>query len=246
VLTPLFDQSLDFPSNPVFSPDGDRLYYALFGTHEAEILTMDLDGGQTEVLARLAGTWVATRSISRDGRYLAISVYHPESGSDIWYLDLQEGGDARPFLVTDANEYSPVLSPDGRWLAYVSNDGGTYGTYTRRFPGGENKTSVKTGDCSATSVWAPDGKELFLQCDDGENMRVLVATVEPGPPLRLGEPRVLFEGPFVFSSDAGASFNLSPDGSRLLLARRESDYRRADHLVVVQNWHGEVARLTSR
>jgi serine/threonine-protein kinase len=246
VLTPLFDQKLDFPSNPIFSPDGTRVYYALFGTHEAEIMTLDLDGGEPEMLARVTGTWVATRSISRDGRYLAISLYHPETGSDIWYLDLQEGGEARPFLVSAANEYSPVLSPDGRWLAYVSNDGGTYGTYLRRFPGGEGKMTVVTGACTSNSLWAPDSRQLFLQCDSGDSVRVMVASVEPGETLRLGEPQLLFEGPFLASSDTGASFNLSPDGSRLLLARQETEFRRAAQLVVVQHWLNEVERLTSR
>jgi serine/threonine-protein kinase len=245
-LTPLFDQTLDFPSNPVFSADGARIYYALFGTHEVEILTMDLEEGRPEILATLEGTWAATRSISRDGRYLVLSLYHPETGSDIWYLDLQEGGEARPYLVTDANEYSPVLSPDGRWLAYVSTEGGTGGTYLRRFPGGESKMVVKASECNSTSLWSPDGRELFLACDSGPNMRVLMAPVEPGARLELGEAKPLFEGPYLGSSDAGASFNLSPDGSRLLLARREADFRLADHLVVVQDWLTEVERLTSR
>ncbi len=245
-LTPLFDQNLDFPSNPVFSPDGRRLYYARFGTHEAEILSLELDGGEPETLARLTGTWVATRSISSDGRYLALSLYHPETGSDIWYLDLHEGGEARPFLATEANEFSPSLSPDGQWLAYVSTEGGPAGTYLRRFPGGGAKMRVETGQCSSTSLWAPDGREILLECDSDENVKVMAASVEPGPTLRLGEPELLFEGSYFSSSDAGASFSLSPDGSKLLLARRESDIRRASYLVVVQDWLTDVERLTAR
>ena len=145
---------------------------------------------------------------------------------------------ARPFLATSANEDSAVLSPDGRWVAYMSDESGAYEIYVRRFPGGESKQRVST-DGGTTPQWSADGRELFFQAEAGGKM--MVAPVRSEPDLRMGEPRVLFEGSFAGSLGA-ASYAVSRDARRFLMVRLRENPFRASELIVVEHWFEELKR----
>jgi Tol biopolymer transport system component len=95
-----------------------------------------------------------------------------------------------PFLQTEFDEYHPMISPDGRWLAYVSNESGQLEVYGQPFPEGGRKWLISTagGD---EPLWAPDGRELFYR--DGD--KLMVVSVETEPELSPKSPRVLFEAP---------------------------------------------------
>jgi hypothetical protein len=111
----------------------------------------------------------------------------------------------------------------------------------RRFPGGEAKTRVSTGQGFAPQ-WSANGRELFFQAYSGEKM--LAAAVRTAPDLSLETPRLLFEGHFFFGVDAGRAYAVAPDG-RFLMIRGELPGH-ASELVVVQNWFAEIERLAPR
>ena len=97
----------------------------------------------------MPGTYFTYLDLSGDGRFLAFSMIDAKTNSgDIWVLELDASngkGAARPFLDTRWNEFGPAFSPDGGWIAYTSDETGSYEVYLRRFPGGESKKRVSNG-----------------------------------------------------------------------------------------------------
>lgn len=137
-LTRLADYPQDYPTTPVWAPDGRRIFFGTCGTHRGAMVAHDLERNVAgERVLEQVGTYLALCSISRDGRWLVYNVTSKiEDGSDIWVLDLESPGGkeaARPFLATPANEASAMLSPDGQWIAYVSDESGAFDVYVRRF-----------------------------------------------------------------------------------------------------------------
>ena len=241
-LTPLRDEQLDIPTAAVFSADGREVYFARYGTHRGEILAQKLEGGEPRLLGRLDATWIAPYSISRDGRWLVGALYDPKTQGDIWVLDLAAGDPERAastFAAT-GEQVGPALSPDGRWLAYVANDTGSFEVFLQRFPGGESKVRVSSGG-GDMARWSPDGRELYFLSGDGTS--VMAVTVRTDPKLELGAPLKLFDGSFRTQSGTGPSFEPSADGRRFALIKQLKNPNRSVELIVVQNWFSELRRL---
>jgi len=178
-------------------------------------------------------------SWSPDGQTLVYTDLH---GPDIWMLPLT--GEEKPwaFLDTDFEESGAMFSPDGRWLAYMSNETGRDEIYLIPFsitgPGGKRQVSIGGG---AEPVWAPDGQDLFYR--DGDEM--MAVAIETEPELSVGTPRLLFEGrflPVLSGDDPGGSYDISPDGQRFLMIQREEDVVPTE-IIVVLNWFEELKRL---
>ena len=167
---------------------------------------------------------------------LAFTEVHPETSNDIWLLSLPERT-ASPFVVTAADERGPMFSPNGRWLAYTSDESGQDEVYVQPYPGPGNKRLVSTmgGD---EVVWSASGRELFYRHGD----RLMRVAVADGPAFEPGPAEVLFEGPFERGVYANPSYDISPDGSRFIMIRSNRDLRRTQ-LTVALNWFEELKRL---
>jgi hypothetical protein len=148
--------------NAVWSGDGRHIAYAAATPLNLFAVTADGAGtGQrltTSANTQWPGSW------SPDNRTLAFVENHPQSGSDIWLLPLNgmQPGPPRPFLSTPFNESAPMISPDGRWLAYQSNESGRYEVYVQPFPDGGRRIQVST-DNGVYPRWSPRGDELFFR-----------------------------------------------------------------------------------
>jgi len=150
-------------------------------------------------------------------------------------------GEARPILQGDFNFGNAALSPDGRWLAYRSNESGQYEIYLQPFPGPGAKTPVSIGGGS-WAVWSSDGSTIYYQ---GAG-RFMAADVTLGASARVGRPRELFPDTPYFQPPLGGGarqYHVAPDGRLLLIRRGQAATNDNAHLVVVENWLDELERL---
>ncbi len=151
-------------------------------------------------------------------------------------LRLSGEGKPEPFLSGRANETWPAFSPDGRWVAYQSDESGEFEIYLQRFPGGGGMRPVSTGGGSYP-VWNPNGKELFYRTRD----KMMAVAVGTGDDFVLGRPVVLFE--IRNPQRVSDSFAVTPDGRRFLFIERDVPEPPPTHLVLVQNFGEELKRL---
>ena len=231
---------------PVWTPDSQRIVFnSDRGGGPQTLFWKSADGsGETEPLTSAAQGHQVPFSFTPDGKVLTFVEPNPETGWDIWTL--QPDGDRTPelFLRTDANENEPVISPDGRWIAYESNESGRIEIYVRPFPASDGKSQISTGGGTAPR-WAPDGSELFYL----EANRMMSVPVTIGTSFQPGTPSVLFthENP----SGPPPAYSVSPDGQRfVMLQPSEEETPRPNHCrpelvrrTQTPGAHGVIVRL---
>lgn len=221
---------------PLWSPDGEQILYSIWGAQEC-LYRQPLDRmSASELLARNEDSF---SSWSTDGHTVAIVRLRPETLLDIAMMDVRSG-EITPYLDSPATEVYPEFSPDGRWIAYASDESGRREIYVRAFPGPGAKQMISISGGSQP-LWASDGKRLYYR--DGEH--VWAVDVRTNGAFRAGQPRKLFDETPYGRGFPIRTYDLSPDGKRFLMIREE---RRAPapvtELALVENWFGEVRRLT--
>ncbi len=129
---------------------------------------------------------------------------------------LEPGGDRlpRPLLNTASNESLPAVSPNGRWIAFVSDDSGRPEVLVQPFPGPGAKTPISTSGGTAP-LWAPNGRELYYRDASGDTVRAVA--FEGHPTVRVGNPRILFTGDYVPDYPFGRQYDISAVGDRFLM-----------------------------
>jgi serine/threonine-protein kinase len=220
-----FDQAPDV--TPAWVPGGARLLYARMEGKGANLYMQPADGtGKAEHLAP-----GHSASVSPDGRTIAYDLGPPGS-ADIMQMTLD--GDRKPVerVPTPQAELYPVISPDGLYLAYSSNESGRSEIYIRPFPQGEGRWPVSTKG-GERPRWSPRGGELFFNAGDDLN----VVDVQTRPALRLGTPRKLFSARPL--NLAGLKhYDIAPDGQRIVAIQREAGAA-APRITLVQSWARE-------
>jgi len=190
-------------------------------------------------------------SWSQDGRLLAFIEVNPTTGYDIWVLRMGDPSPgsgqvpsagsgqvrkAQPFLRTPFNESVPRFSPDGRWLAYISDESGRYEIYVQPYPGPGGKWQIST-EGGTEPVWNPNGRELFYR--SGNKMMAVEITTQPS--FSAGRPRMLFEGQYVPTPVTFPNYDVSPDGQRFLMIKPSEQAQAAPTQInVVLNWFEEL------
>jgi Tol biopolymer transport system component len=179
----------------------------------------------------------APMSWSPDGQLLAFHEVNPTTQRDIWVLRMSDRK-AQPFLRTRFDESGPRFSPDGRWLAYMSDESGRYEIYVQPYPGPGGKWQISTGG-GTEPVWNRNGRELFYRI--GDKMMAVEITTQPG--FAAGTPRVLFEGRYEPAPFPVANYDVSPDGQRFLMLKPvEQTGAAPTQINVVLNWFEELKR----
>ena len=152
---------------------------------------------------------------------------------------LPVGGDPEPFLVTPFQERAAAFSPDGRWLAFVSNESGRDEVYVQPYPGPGPEFTVSTAG-GREPLWSPDGSELFYRTED----QLMVVAVEPGDTFRADTPRPLFADPYVRDRPVTSApmYDIMPDGQRFVMvsANAESGTDEGLAVILVENWFEEL------
>jgi serine/threonine protein kinase len=242
-----FTSSVQNSGAAVWSPDGKVI---AFGAGKG-LYVEDANGGSKEELllenqnAKTPSDW------SRDGRYLIYTETDLKGQGDIWYLPdpLNKSAERKPVLFqgTPAVESEGQFSPDGRWLAYVSNESGKFEVYVRPFPSGPGRWKVSAGDRQyAEPRWRQDGKELFFVESQNPSNQLMAVAVQSGPrgDFQAGAPQALFEFHAIGIVPTGNSFLYSPGagGQRFLVHVQPGDAQPTVN--VITNW--EKAALGSK
>ena len=224
---------------PVWTPDGERVTFRSDREGPRNIFWKPADGsGAAERLTTSAGEQTPS-SWSPDGQLLAFyERYADETGTtsnrDIWVLPLEAERKPQPFLQTPFEETAGMFSPDGRRLAYVSNESGRLEVYVQPYPGPGGKWQIST-EGGTEPVWARNG-ELFYR--NGNEMMAAEITTEPT--FSAGTPRLLFEGNYQSSGGALAQYNVTSDGQRFLMIQPVEPEQPATQIHVVLNWFEEL------
>jgi Tol biopolymer transport system component len=224
-----------YESTPVWSPDASAFVFAAARDTPPNLYLKKLGtAGEEERLFRNV-LQSYPQSWSPDGRFIAYVTIDPKFGSsDIWILPLFGDRTPTPFLQTQFSERHARISPDGRWMAYSSNESGKPGVYVTRFPDGSGKWTVSTSGGNYP-VWRRDGRELFYRASDGTLMAVPVAPgadFEAGAPIPLFKPRAV-EGPL----GVGTFYDVALDGRFLINIFVE---RTSPPATVVLNWRAGI------
>jgi serine/threonine protein kinase/Tol biopolymer transport system component len=223
---------------PTWAPDGQRLTYA---SDKAGLINMywrPLDGSTPEERLFSGEGAAFPFSWSSDGALVFVST-KPRGAQGIFVLR-RDQRDQAP-VETGFGEGGPALSPDGRWIAFVSAESGRNEIYVGRFPGGGEKVTISTGGGNEP-VWSRNGKELFYRSGDAM-MAVDVAT---GPVFNAGKPRRLFEKHFEPSLALWPAYDVSSDGQRFLMVKRLDQDDPPTQINVVTNWFDELKRAVAQ
>ena len=223
-----------------WTPDGKRVTYASNRAEPWRLFWKQFDGSGTEemLLAKGAGQGQQPYSWSADGKVLVYADGTPEVGQNIWALPMDGDRQPRPILQTPDSEVDARLSPDGRWLAYASDESGHYEVYVQPFSGSGGKWQI-SADGGREPVWARSGREIFYR--NGEKM--MAASVATEPTFKPATSRLLFQGPYERTNTLSPSYDVTVDDERFLMVQQSEQQSPPDHLNVVLNWTEELKRL---
>jgi len=207
-------------ATPVWAPDGQQIVFRSNRRAGHDLYLIDPDRPGSEVDFQFSATGKYPTSWSRDGE-IVYHVRRPEKGFDVLVADARPGSTARALLDTSSNEVQGQLSPDGRWLAYTSDESNRPEVYIRAKAGGPRKpVSVKGG---IDPKWARTSGELFY-IDTTSRRLTSVGVSFRDSDVVLGAPRELFEVQQVsFSPPYLSTYDVSPDGTRFLVMVDQSD-----------------------
>jgi Tol biopolymer transport system component len=221
---------------PAWTPDGKRIAFTSNKEGPLNIFWQPADGsGEMERLTTSEYTDVP-RSFSPDGQLLAFLELGSATGYDVSVLRLRDRK-TQPFIRTPTNESVPSFSPDGHWLAYISDESGRFEVYAQPYPGPGGKYQIST-DGGTEPVWNPNGKELFYR--SGDKMMAVDVTTQPA--FSVGKPKMLFQGPYVPTPFTFPNYDVSPDGRRFLMIKESEQASSLNQINVVLNWFEELKR----
>jgi Tol biopolymer transport system component len=228
----------------VWSPDGSRIIFASSREGNLDLYQKLASGARDEELLLQSSENKYPTSCSRDGRFLLYYAIDPKSKADLWVLPLSGDKKPFPFLRTEFNEQYGRFSPDGRWVAYSSDESGRDEIYVRSFsPDSGGTASVAGGkwlisnDGGTLPRWRGDGRELYYLAPDGKLMSVEISA---NPVFQAGVPRVLFQMPPTVSATS-PRWDVTADGKRFILPAPTAQSTQAPFTVVL-NWQSALKK----
>jgi serine/threonine-protein kinase len=240
---------------PVWTPDGERLTYAVAAKGPDNVFSVRADGaGTPEPIVKHPANLVPT-AWTPDGRRLLFHVLPSESATNerptIYVQDVSGKGEPVPLSQVSRNFGSADLSPDGRWLAYNSSDSGETHVFVDAYPGPGPRFQVSSEGGGASPVWSGDGRELFyvratvggqtMEAGDVD-LAVMSVMVTTQPKMSFSRPRALFSGRYGVNGPARA-YDVTKDGQHFFLMQlRKRPPDVITEMSVVQNWIEELKR----
>lgn len=234
-----FEQGND--SLPIWTPDGNHITFSSDREGGWHVFSVPADGsGQPTQLSKSEYPTTGA-SWTPDGQILAVQQGRPNTGLDIGLLRVDGDSPAEPevLLGTPFNEAQPIFSPDGRWLAYTSDESGRAEVYVRPFPGPGGKIQVST-DGGSHPLWSRNGRELVYRSGD----RMMAAALTTDPELTPSRPVQLFEGRYgeapLFIVQELLYYDVARDGQSFVMIKPVESESEPTQLEVVLNWFEEL------
>ena len=223
--------------DPVWSPNGKQVAFASNRSGRANPYRINADGTAGEESLLASDYNFFPTDWSADGKLIALQRGPSrEEKWSIWILPL--AGERKPYLWSrsDADMQMGKFSPDGHWMAFVSNESGEQQVYLRPFPGPGERTQVSSHGCNGEAFWRRDGKELYFMSIDSRVTAVEVSGSGSG--VKVGKPREIID-----ARSRGIMFvrGITPDNQRLLGVYDPSDTRPAD-LTLVTGWTADARK----
>jgi Tol biopolymer transport system component len=221
--------------DPLWHPSGDAVVYAGGLEPTRELHRIAADGTGTPQVIAAGEVSLRAASWSGDGRLLALGGRGTDLDDDIWVLDTTHGDKPQPFLDSRFAERFPAFAPDGRWLAYASDESGRWEVFARPYPGPGGRVQVSS-EGGLEPLWSGDGRELFYRTSSD---MMAVPVRRDGDEVTFGRPEVLFEDPYMRPSKISPdvhSYDVAPDGSRFLMIQRNDQGAANPDLRVVVGW----------
>jgi serine/threonine-protein kinase len=249
-------------THPLWTPDGQRVLFRSARSGPFNLFWQAADGtGTVERLTESQHNQFPS-AFSPDGTRLIFREETAKTGEDLMVVALGNSGQLhssrvgepekglrsqiRPLVQTTSDELNAEISPDGRWMAYQSNESGKDEIYVRPFPDTDRGRWQMSAGGGTRPLWARSGKELFYV---GPSGAVMSASVEGGSTLRAGNPTRLFEGHYLMAAGIGGrTYDVSPDGRRFLMIKPVDGGEflptaAPTSLIIVQHWTEELKRL---
>jgi len=214
-----FDKGND--NDPLWTPDGIRIvFYSDRGGAMGGLYWKSAAGiGEEEPLASKPDRVIIPWSFSRDGKILALMEFTLSPlGFDIGMLSMEGKRGMKELLREKHFELEPQISPDGRYLAYQSDESGKGEIYVRSFPDVNKGKWQVSSNGGGSPLWSPDGRELFYRSGDA----TMAVDIETEPTFKRGNPKILFKGTYLsstFSSVMFTAWDITPDGKRFLMIK---------------------------
>jgi serine/threonine-protein kinase len=208
---------------PIWTPDGNWITFNSTREGSWDLFRKRADAsGKAEKLSTAKYHHLPT-SWSPDGKSLAYT-----DVSDIWILSLDDERKSQPFIQTPIDEGEARFSPDGRHIAFCTNDSGLFEVNVAAFPGPGGKYQVsKEGGCDP--IWNPNGKQLYYRKDNN----IMVVDIETESGFLTSKPRVLYEAPYIGGYTDYRSYDITPDGQRFIAVEKTPALTQID---VVFDW----------
>jgi Tol biopolymer transport system component len=226
---------------PIWSRDGSRIVFASLRGGKWGLYTKPANGAGSEEQLLESQAPVTATSWSSDGRSVVYVTVGEKTATDVWLLPLLGERKPIPLVMTPFNDNRGQVSPDGKWLAYDSNESGQSQVYVKPFPAGESKWQVSSGSglTGFYPRWRGDGRELFYMDLAGGGKLMAVEIAANGAALEFGTPTPLFDSGFSNLGGEripGEAYAVSSDGQRFLIPRPAANVASISPIAVVLNW----------
>ena len=222
---------------PIWTPDGNRITFRVTREGFRNLWWKPADGSGPEEQLTSGDHLQTPSSWSPDGQVLLYTDADPATREDIWLLSLEGERKAQPFIQTPYSESAARFSPDGHWLAYVSDESGRLEIYVQPFPGPGRKWTLST-EGGGSPFWAQNGELFYVS---GNNL--MAVDIQTQAAFRAGKPRLLFRVSPSLQAGGSFTFDVTPDGQRFLMVKLSELDLPATQLTIVQNWDEELKRL---
>jgi Tol biopolymer transport system component len=227
-----FDPAID--TSPVWSGDGMRIAFESTRKGSGNLYTKPSSGAGIEELLLESPNQKAVMDWSKDGRYLLYYEADPKTGRDLWALPMV-GNDRKPIVIvkTPFEETNGQFSPDGRWVAYETNESGRPEIVVQPFPVPTGKWQVSTGG-GIQPRWRADGKELYFVAPDGKLMAVSIRAADAT--FSAGTPMTLFQANLAPGAGTNKQqYAVSRDGRFLI--NQPAEASTSSPITLILNWH---------